>query len=170
MTKLEVVGKAPNRRGTKVRFRPDAQIFGKRREFDPARLFKMTRAKAYLFGGVEIRWRCAPALLDADGKIPAEAMFHFPGGLKDYLAADIEGQELVVDAAVHRQGREGRQARLGRMGGRLARGRGRLRPFLLQHDPDARRRHARGGPARRAAARPARTTPSASARPSAPAR
>ena len=57
----------------------------------------MTRAKAYLFGGVEIRWRCAPALLGADGKTPPEAVFHFPGGLKDYLAADIEGQTMVVD-------------------------------------------------------------------------
>jgi len=97
VTKLEVVGKAPNRRGTRVRFHPDEQIFGKSAHFDPARLFKMTRAKAYLFGGVEIRWRCAPALVDSDGKVPAEATFHFPGGLKDYLAADIEGQELVVD-------------------------------------------------------------------------
>jgi topoisomerase-4 subunit B len=97
VTKLEVVGKAPNRRGTRVRFHPDEQIFGKTLHFDPARLFKMTRAKAYLFGGVEIRWRCAPSLLDADSKITAEATFHFPGGLKDYLAADIEGQELVVD-------------------------------------------------------------------------
>jgi topoisomerase-4 subunit B len=97
VTKLEVVGKAPNRRGTRVRFHPDEQIFGKTAHFDPARLFKMTRAKAYLFGGVEIRWRCAPSLLNPDGKIAAEATFHFPGGLKDYLAADIEGQELVVD-------------------------------------------------------------------------
>jgi topoisomerase IV subunit B len=97
VTKLEVVGKAPNRRGTRVRFHPDEQIFGKSARFDPARLFKMTRAKAYLFGGVEIRWRCAAALVDAEGKVPAEATFHFPGGLKDYLAADIEGQELVVD-------------------------------------------------------------------------
>jgi topoisomerase-4 subunit B len=97
VTKLEVVGKAPNRRGTRVRFHPDEQIFGKTARFDPARLFKMTRAKAYLFGGVEIRWRCAPSLVDAEGKVPAEATFHFPGGLKDYLAADIEGQELVVD-------------------------------------------------------------------------
>jgi topoisomerase-4 subunit B len=97
VTKLEVVGKAPNRRGTRVRFHPDEQIFGKSSRFDPARLFKMTRAKAYLFGGVEIRWRCAPSLIDPEGKIPAEATFHFPGGLKDYLAADIEGQELVVD-------------------------------------------------------------------------
>jgi topoisomerase-4 subunit B len=97
VTKLEIIGKAPNRRGTKVRFLPDAQIFGAQVKFDPARLFKMTRSKAYLFGGVEIRWRCAAALLDAAGKVPAEAVFHFPGGLKDYLAADIEGQELVVD-------------------------------------------------------------------------
>jgi topoisomerase-4 subunit B len=95
--KLETVGKAPNRRGTKVRFRPDEQIFGKGAHFDPARIFKMARSKAYLFGGVEIRWRCAPSLVGPDGKVPTEAEFHFPGGLKDYLAADIEGQELVVD-------------------------------------------------------------------------
>jgi topoisomerase-4 subunit B len=99
VTKLEVVGRAPNRRGTKVRFHPDPQIFGEGAKFDPARLFKMTRSKAYLFGGVEIRWRCAPSLVDSEGKTPAEAVFHFPGGLKDYLAADIGGQETVVDAA-----------------------------------------------------------------------
>ena len=95
VSKLETVGKAPNRRGTKVRFLPDEQIFGKGVRFDPARIFKMARAKAYLFGGVEIRWRCAAAF--ADAKVPAEATFHFPGGLKDYLAADIEGQELVIE-------------------------------------------------------------------------
>src|SRR6202046_3686265 len=60
VSKLEIVGKAPNRRGTKVRFLPDPEIFGPGARFDPARVFKMTRAKAYLFGGVEIRWRCAP--------------------------------------------------------------------------------------------------------------
>jgi topoisomerase-4 subunit B len=111
VTKLEIVGKAPNRRGTKVRFRPDEQIFGKQTRFEPARLFKMTRAKAYLFGGVEIRWRCAPSLIDAEGKVPAEATFHFPGGLKDYLAVDIEGQELVVDQVftgkVEKEGKHG---------------------------------------------------------------
>ncbi len=111
VSKLETVGKAPNRRGTKVRFLPDEQIFGASAKFDPARLFKMTRSKAYLFGGVEIRWRCAPALLDAQGKVPAEAVFRFPGGLKDYLAADIEGQDLVVDQVftgkVEKEGKHG---------------------------------------------------------------
>jgi topoisomerase-4 subunit B len=94
---LNLVGKAPNRRGTKVRFLPDPQIFGAEARFDPARVFKMARSKAYLFGGVEIRWRCTPALIGESSKVPAEATFHFPGGLRDYLAADIEGQELVAD-------------------------------------------------------------------------
>jgi topoisomerase IV subunit B len=94
---LTIVGKTPNRRGTKVRFLPDPQIFGAHARFDPARVFKMARSKAYLFGGVEIRWRCAPALIGEGSKVPAEATFHFPGGLRDYLAADIEGQELVAD-------------------------------------------------------------------------
>jgi topoisomerase-4 subunit B len=94
---LETVGRVANRRGTKVRFKADPQIFKENAHFSPARLFKMARAKAYLFGGVEIRWKCAQNLLEAGGKTPAEAVFHFPGGLKDYLAADIDGKELVAE-------------------------------------------------------------------------
>ncbi|MBV1705009.1 MAG: type IIA DNA topoisomerase subunit B, partial [Hyphomicrobiales bacterium] len=96
---LKTVGKAPNRRGTRIRFKPDPQIFGADVQFSPARLFRMARAKAYLFGGVEIRWRCAASLLKADDPIPAEATFHFPGGLKDFLARDVEGKTPVVDQA-----------------------------------------------------------------------
>jgi topoisomerase IV subunit B len=95
--KLETLGKVTNRRGTKVRFKPDPTIFGKGAKFKPARLFRMARSKAYLFGGVEIRWHCAPSLLDPAADLPAEAVFHFPGGLKDYLAQDIEGKELVAE-------------------------------------------------------------------------
>src|SRR5918993_3195008 len=95
--KLETVGRVLNRRGTKVRFKPDHQIFGKDAHFQPRRLFKMARSKAYLFGGVEIRWRCAPSLLAGVENVPAEATFRFPNGLKDYLARDIEGKELVAD-------------------------------------------------------------------------
>jgi topoisomerase-4 subunit B len=95
--KLETVGRVLNRRGTKVRFRPDHQIFGKEAHFQPRRIFKMARSKAYLFGGVEIRWRCAPALLASSDNVPAEATFRFPNGLKDYLARDIEGKELVAE-------------------------------------------------------------------------
>jgi topoisomerase-4 subunit B len=95
--KIQELGRVHNRRGTKVRFRPDPQIFGKDARFQPRRLFKMARSKAYLFGGVEIRWRCAPALLAGIENVPAEASFRFPGGLKDYLAREIEGKELVAD-------------------------------------------------------------------------
>lgn len=94
---LDTVGRVQNRRGTKVRFHPDAQIFGAGAKFDPARLFRMARSKAYLFGGVEIRWKCDPVLLEGRD-IAAEAVFKFPGGLKDYLARDIEGKDLVVDS------------------------------------------------------------------------
>lgn len=92
---LEKLGRAPNRRGTQVRFKPDPQIFGEKAHFDPARLFRMARAKAYLFGGVEIRWNCDPSLIKAGSDVPTEATLHFPGGLKDYLAASINGATLV---------------------------------------------------------------------------
>jgi topoisomerase-4 subunit B len=93
--KLEKLGRAPNRRGTKVRFRPDPEIFGANAHFRPDRVFKMTRSKAYLFGGVEIRWCCAKELLHGTADIPEEATFHFADGLKDYLSAMIAGAALV---------------------------------------------------------------------------
>src|ERR1700680_1721588 len=93
--KLEDLGKINNRRGTKIRFKPDAEIFGPKAPFKPQRLFKMARSKAYLFGGVEIRWHCDPALLKGLEDVPAEDSFHFPGGLKDYLAAAIHADTLV---------------------------------------------------------------------------
>ena len=94
-SKLENKGRAPNRRGTKVRFRPDPQIFGAKAAFKPQRIFKMARSKAYLFGGVEIRWSCAKELLRGVEDVPAEETFHFPEGLKDFLAAAIHGDTLV---------------------------------------------------------------------------
>src|SRR3989442_3384297 len=76
-TKLTTVGRAPNRRGTSVRFRPDPQIFGANVRFKPLRIFKMARSKAYLFGGVEIRWSCAPELLHCVECVPVVENFHF---------------------------------------------------------------------------------------------
>jgi len=106
--KLEDLGKINNRRGTRVRFKPDTDIFGAKAAFKPQRLFKMTRSKAYLFGGVEIRWSCAPELLKGVEDVPAEATFHFPGGLKDYLAAAIHADTLVhPDIFSGKSGRNG---------------------------------------------------------------
>ncbi|CAK7256305.1 MULTISPECIES: DNA topoisomerase IV subunit B [unclassified Shinella] len=92
---LEELGDVHNRRGTKVRFHPDPEIFGAHAHFDPGRVFRMARSKAYLFGGVEIRWSCDPALLPEGSETPEKAVFHFPGGLKDYLQATL-GKEHTV--------------------------------------------------------------------------
>jgi topoisomerase-4 subunit B len=93
--KLEKAGRAPNRRGTKVRFRPDPQIFGPKAAFKADRVFKMTRSKAYLFGGVEIRWHCDKALLKGLEDVPEKATFHFEQGLKDYLSEQLKDATLV---------------------------------------------------------------------------
>ncbi len=94
-SKLKSAGSAPNRRGTTVTFHPDPEIFGKQ-QFHPDRLYKMARSKAYLFRGVEIRWRCDKSVLPKDGSIPEEESFHFEGGLKDYLVSEIGQRPTVV--------------------------------------------------------------------------
>ncbi|MEP7241860.1 MAG: DNA topoisomerase IV subunit B [Devosia sp.] len=94
-SKVIRVGPVQNRRGTTQRFHPDPEIFGGKAEFSASRLFKMTRAKAYLFGGVELRWSCDPELASDD--VPEKASFHFPGGLRDFLAARVEGEQRIVD-------------------------------------------------------------------------
>ncbi|MGE5952902.1 MAG: DNA topoisomerase IV subunit B [Qipengyuania vulgaris] len=90
---IEELGPTPNRRGTTVTFVPDTEIFGDRK-FNPKRLFKLARSKAYLFAGVEIRWKCAESLASDD--VPAEAVFKFPGGLADHLAEQLDGRECVT--------------------------------------------------------------------------
>ncbi|WP_128892590.1 DNA topoisomerase IV subunit B [Erythrobacter sp. HKB08] len=90
---IEKLGATPNRRGTTVSFKPDPEIFGER-QFSPKRLFKLARSKAYLFAGVEIRWKCAESL--ASEEVPAEAVFKFPGGLADHLAEQIGERECVT--------------------------------------------------------------------------
>ena len=92
-TKLVNAGPTQNRRGTTIRFKPDTQIFGPL-QFSPARLYKLCRSKAYLFRGVEIRWSCDASLIR--DTTPAEAVLHFPGGLKDSLQADIEGDTRAL--------------------------------------------------------------------------
>ena len=108
---LEKLGPILNRRGTKIRFRPDAQIFGGKATFKPARLFKMARSKAYLFGGVEIRWSCAPELLAGVDGVPEKAVLHFPGGLTDFLTGATHGQTYVhPDIFAGRSGKVGGHA------------------------------------------------------------
>jgi topoisomerase IV subunit B len=97
-TKLINAGPVHNRRGTSIRCQPDPKVFGAI-GFSPARLYRLCRSKAYLFRGVQIRWACDPSLLrGAKDDTPAEAVLHFPGGLRDSLQADIGERSLVLPA------------------------------------------------------------------------
>jgi topoisomerase-4 subunit B len=96
VTKLKDGG-AVNRRGTTVSFHPDAQIFGKDTHFSAARLYRMVKSKAYLFRGVEIRWKCDPSLIKSE--TPAEDTLKFPGGLADFLATEIGNNRTVTQRA-----------------------------------------------------------------------
>jgi topoisomerase IV subunit B len=93
-SRLERIGIAPNRRGTSITFTPDPSIFGEDAKFKPARLYRLARSKAYLFAGVEIRWKCAPSLITDE--TPAEAVFQFPGGLSDHLKEQIGTRECAT--------------------------------------------------------------------------
>lgn len=88
---LEHLGGTPNRRGTSVTFTPDPEIFGPELHFKPQRLYKLARSKAYLFAGVEIRWKCDPSVITDD--TPPEAVFQFPGGLADHLKEQLGTRE-----------------------------------------------------------------------------
>ncbi len=94
MTPLELVGNAPNRRGTSITFHPDAEIFGSR-SFMPNRIYRMARSKAFLFKGIKILWKCAPELLSDDDPTPREAELHFPNGLKDFLNYQIGDRTTI---------------------------------------------------------------------------
>jgi len=93
---LETVGTVQNRRGTTVLFHPDPQIFGERARLRPGPLYRMARAKAYLFRGVEIRWSCDPLLVSGEDDIPSRDTLHFPGGLSDFLRAVLKERPLVT--------------------------------------------------------------------------
>ena len=92
---LKEIG-ATSKRGTSVTFHPDAEIFGDKLHFSPARLYRMARSKAYLFRGVEIRWKCDASLIGPNEKVPTEETIHFPGGLADFLASHLEGRETLI--------------------------------------------------------------------------
>ncbi|WP_031236785.1 DNA topoisomerase IV subunit B [Asticcacaulis sp. AC460] len=83
------------KKGTKLRFLPDVDIFGSSAHFKPARLYRMTKAKAYLFRGVQIFWKCAPSQIH--DQTPPEDKFYFPNGLADYLAERVKDTDALTE-------------------------------------------------------------------------
>ena len=124
--------------------------------FEPARLYRMARSKAYLFGGVEIRWTCDPQLIKDKDETPAKAVFHFPGGLKDYLDGLARRRIPGHARNLRRQEREAGRPRLASNGRSPGIGGDGFLNSYCNTIPTARRRHARGRLPQRADARPAR--------------
>jgi topoisomerase IV subunit B len=100
-TGLESLGQIKNRRGTTVTFHPDPIIFGEKALLKPAWLYQMARSKAYLFRGVEIRWKCPASLIKPESNVEPEATFHFPNGLLDYLNATLGSRACITPARFH---------------------------------------------------------------------
>lgn len=98
-TKLQKAGQVKNRRGTSIVFYPDDQIFGSNISFKPHRLYTLAKSKAYLFKGVEIRWKCPESLLvgKSNQHVPQTEQIHFPNGLVDYLHTLLEGEETLSE-------------------------------------------------------------------------
>lgn len=95
LTALELVGNAPNRRGTSITFKPDPEIFGVNSNLSPNRIYRMARSKAFLFKGILINWKCAPEVLGEGEATPPEAELHFPNGLKDFLNYQIGARTTI---------------------------------------------------------------------------
>jgi len=110
-TKLKDKGAVSNRRGTTIRFHPDAQIFGPSARFKPAQVYRLARSKAYLFRGVEIRWVCDKAV-PRPADVPQEERLHFPGGLGDFLASSINGRATIVPKPFLGEAEFGRDGRV----------------------------------------------------------
>ena len=112
-SKLKNGGRSNNRRGTRITFHPDPEIFGPKLSLKAAELYRMARTKAFVYGGVEIIWSCDETLLKEKDSTPAKEKLHFPGGIADYLSAMTEGTEQVAD--VQFAGRVAMDSRGGRI-------------------------------------------------------
>ena len=100
---LETVGAArpTAAASTSVSFIPDSEIFGGEARFSAERVYKLARSKAYLFAGVEIRWRCDPSLASRPTTVPESAVFQFAGGLADHLAEQLGDRLGRLNQAIH---------------------------------------------------------------------
>ncbi len=94
-TPLELIGNAPNRRGTSITFKPDPEIFGINSNLQPNRIFRMARSKAFLFKGIHINWKCAPEVLGEGEATPLEAELCFPNGLLDFLNYQVGNRATI---------------------------------------------------------------------------
>ena len=93
---IKIINKKTNKKGTKISFKPDIEIFGEDSIFDPVRLYNFSRSKSYLFAGVEIRWSCDKEISDKFN-IPSKDKFKFSNGLIDFVNDEVDKSSCVLN-------------------------------------------------------------------------
>ncbi len=88
------------RSGTVVVFKPDATIFTETTEFNYETIRDHLRQTAYLNKGVRIVVR------DERGEEPVEEVFHYNGGIKEYVAYINKNKTLLFEDVIYCEGRE----------------------------------------------------------------
>ena len=94
LTKLEKASALKKLKGTKITFKPDAEIFGDSIKLKPKKIYDLAKSKAYLYKGVEIHWTCPDSLIVADN-VPENDVIHFPNGLRDYLESNLDKSKII---------------------------------------------------------------------------
>ncbi len=92
-----------DKRGTKIAFKPDEEIFGDT-EFDYDTILKRIREMAYLNGGLKIAFR--------DDREDKKESFKFDDGIRAFVKHLNEGKETLHKDVIY-LGREDTEARLG---------------------------------------------------------
>ena len=88
-SKLKEIKKKTNKKGTKISFKPDPEIFGPDNNFNCNKLYDFSKSKAYLFAGVEIRWFCDSEISKKEN-IPENDIFKFSQGLIDLVQNEVD--------------------------------------------------------------------------------
>lgn len=94
LTKLKKTATLKKFKGTRITFKPDAEIFGKSLKLKPQKVYELAKSKAYLYKGVEIHWSCVDELISSE-IVPDNDIIHFPNGLRDYLNAKLDKTKII---------------------------------------------------------------------------
>ena len=84
-TKLIRVEETKKSNGTSITFKPDETIFGESNILIPDKIFQILEYKSYLYGGVEIVWKCNQSLIKDEEKTPSYKKICYVEGLLEYI-------------------------------------------------------------------------------------
>ncbi|MCI1986200.1 MAG: DNA topoisomerase (ATP-hydrolyzing) subunit B [Lactobacillus sp.] len=98
-TKMKVIGEAPEHaHGTKVHFVPDPDIFTETTTYDDKILTQRIRELAFLNKGLKLTFT------DKRAETHEKLVFHYEGGIKEYVAFLDKGKTPVLEEPIYVEG------------------------------------------------------------------